>query len=256
MSNPGPRPRRRDLVSKDTAGPLAGSWQGSSTCPTSQPHEGSFPRWFLSHRELGFSQCQLPGIRRAPQAVTGTALLGSNRAVWQQRAVPRHRDTCQPSPCGTHRTPSGPGVAGTVPWPRGTEQVCRAALAVPLICSNPVCTRGGASPDWPQGQKCPVAEAAPSVAEGPHSCQAHRDGLSPPSCHPFLARTGAGRVRGALAGNGGPRAARNIGEPFAPGVPRWCQAPRARTSRFGSTGAASPGRGSVLRSSLALPWGR
>lgn len=173
----------------------ARTWQDPGRVLAGQQHlphlpasQGSFPRWFLPHRKLGFSQYQLPGIQNQESVPSchgmGTALLGTGRAAWLQRAVSQHRDTCQPSPCGTHWTPSGPGVVGTVPWPRGTEQVCRAVLAAPLICSNPVCTRGGASPDWPQGDtghKCPVAGPAPSVAGRPHSCQAHRDGLSPPS---------------------------------------------------------------------------
>lgn len=161
----GSRPWRRELVSKD----MAGSWQGSSTCPSSQPHRDHFPGGFYhTHRKLGFSRYQTPEIRsqkRFPSCQgMGTALLGTSRAAWQQRAVPWHRDTCQPSPCGTHWTPSGPGAVGTLRWPRGTERVCRAVLAVPLICPNPVCTRGGASPAWPQGdtgEKCSVAEPAP-----------------------------------------------------------------------------------------------
>lgn len=120
-----------------------------------------------THRKLGFSRYQTPEIRSQKRFPSchgmGTALLGTSRAVRQQRAVPWHRDTCQPSPCGTHWTPSGPGAVGTPRWPRGTERVCRAVLAVPLICPNPVCTRG-ASPAWPQGdtgEKCSVAEPAP-----------------------------------------------------------------------------------------------
>lgn len=197
---PGSAPWRRELLSRDAAGP----WQGPGRA-------AALPQLPRDHFPGGFYHTEKTGI----QPVTGPrnpqrSLLGTGRAAWQQQAVPRRRDKCQPSPCGIHRTPSGPGVVGTPPRPRGTEPVCRAALAVPLICPNPVCTRGGAGPGWPQGDRNATSQGH-AVAEAP---QAHRDGLSPPGCHqdgteprakhPVCARTGEPRPLGVRGGCGGP----------------------------------------------------
>lgn len=235
---------------------------GQQHLPHLPASQGSLPSWFGSHRNLGFTQHQTPETQNQKE-LPELCWHGHSTAGDRQGsvAVPGHGDTCRPSPGGTHRAPSGPGVAGTLPRPRGTEQVCRAALAVPLICPNPVCTTGGASPGWPQGdtgRKCPVAEPAPrgtaclgvptAATRLPPSARMARSPCVPRWVSE--APRGAARVRGAQAGNGGPTVARDTGEPFGPGVLMRCQGSRARSSRFGSPW---PGRGRVRRSSPALP---
>lgn len=139
----------------------ARTWQGPGRAAAPAPAPGLTgiisQVVFITHTEnwdLADTRPQKSGVRSASQAVM----------AWAQHCWGRAEQRGSSGQCHGTGTPSGPGAVGTPRWPRGTERVCRAVLAVPLICPNPVCTRGGASPAWPQGdtgEKCSVAEPAP-----------------------------------------------------------------------------------------------
>lgn len=168
----------------------AGSWQGSSTCPSSRPL-----RWFLSHIEnwdpasVRSQKCR---ARSASRAVTARAQhcwgraeqrgsTGSARAQGQVPAQPLWH------PPDTLRARRG-GDAAVATWDRAGLPGSNAgsALYLPKSClhkrrSKPRPAPGGHRAQMPRGRASSRGTRCPG---GPHSCQAHQDGLSPPRCHP------------------------------------------------------------------------
>lgn len=94
---------------------------------------------FTTHRKLGFNQYQIPEIqsrKRFPSCqAMGTALLATSRTAWQQRAVPRHGNTCQPlwHPLDTLRARCG-GDSAVATWDRaglpGQRWQCRLSARI------------------------------------------------------------------------------------------------------------------------------
>lgn len=170
MAGPGPRPWRRELLSNPMAGPWQGPGRAAAPAPPPRDH---FPAGFYhaGNRDLASTKAQKPRITKSFPSCrgTGTALPGTSRAAWQQRAVPRHRDTRRPSPCGTPGAWRG-GDSPVATWDRaGRPGSAGSAPYLPKSCLHKRRSRSGLAPgghraEMPRGT---ASTQGRSVVPGP-----------------------------------------------------------------------------------------